>query len=693
MKLNNLLLYILTILLLSACATERPKPVNEPNRFSLNIEYDDSPEANNTQNFEESKIVKKTTGNENVPQFSKPGNLPKKMGQSKKSFLKSPHKKVKISVEDIPLNKFIHLVFGEILKLNYSATANIERRKDSVTLRMDEKISSKKFYSVVEGILANYNISISSKDGVLFLSSGGNQNKLKLDYKVSYGKKFQYNNVPSNEVVYQILPLSYISVAQARDVLQEFALSKDEARVYNMSSVNGLLIKDYASNIKKGVALINMLDHPYMKNKLFKLIYLEHIDVEKFDARLKKIFSILNIPVASTVRGEPIAFMPINEINALFVITDKKELIDTVLYWKKKLDNFDELDNKKQIFVYKTKNRQAKEVNDLLSKLLSNVKEKPTLKTKKSNIASPTKTDTASIPTNTKITVDEQRNMLIFYMLPSEYKTIFELLKKIDTKAQQVLIEVTIAEITLVDKLQYGIEWYLQNTPSKDGTNIIAQTVGNLGLGSGGITGVMSAKNVTALFNAFAQDNVLNILSSPKLVVLNNKTASFNVGTQVPIITSQSTASDLGANAGGTPTFVQNVTYTSTGISTSITPTITADNTLMLKINQTVSEAQNNNTSDISSPIIVNRSISTEVLLKHGEELIIGGLIKENKSNTESKVPFLGDIPWLGELFKTYSNTTDKTELLFIVKPYILDKLKNNDAIYNSFARITKFKE
>ena len=493
--------------------------------------------------------------------------------------------------------------------------------------------------------------------------------------------------------MYQILPLSYISVAQARDVLQEFALSKDEARVYNMSSVNGLLIKDYASNIKKGVALINMLDHPYMKNKLFKLIYLEHIDVEKFDARLKKIFSILNIPVASTVRGEPIAFMPINEINALFVITDKKELIDTVLYWKKKLDNFDELDNKKQIFVYKTKNRQAKEVNDLLSKLLSNVKEKPTLKTKKSNIASPTKTDTASMPTNTKITVDEQRNMLIFYMLPSEYKTIFELLKKIDTKAQQVLIEVTIAEITLVDKLQYGIEWYLQNTPSKDGTNIIAQTVGNLGLGSGGITGIMSAKNVTALFNAFAQDNVLNILSSPKLVVLNNKTASFNVGTQVPIITSQSTASDLGANAGGTPTFVQNVTYTSTGISTSITPTITADNTLMLKINQTVSEAQNNNTSDISSPIIVNRSISTEVLLKHGEELIIGGLIKENKSNTESKVPFLGDIPWLGELFKTYSNTTDKTELLFIVKPYILDKLKNNDAIYNSFARITKFKE
>ena len=695
MKTNKIILYIFIILIFNACSTNQPKIENIPDRFSLQIEYDDTSEKNNTQEFKESKIPIKIVGNENVPSFSKPGHLPAKMGQSKKSFLKNPNKKVKISVENIPLNKFIHLIFGEILKLNYSASENLEKRKDSVTLRMDEKISSKKFYSVVEGILSNYNISVNNKDNVVFLSSGGNRDKLKLDYKVSYGKKFQYDNVPSNEIVYQILPLSYISISQARNILQEFALSKDKSRVYTMSNINGLLIKDYASNIKKGVELINMLDHPYMKSKIFKLIHLEHIDVKKFHSRLKKIFSVLNIPVASTIKGEPITFMPIDEINALFVITDKKELIDTVLYWKTKLDNFDELNNQKQLFVYKTKNRQAKEVEAILTKLLSDVKEGSLDKSKKidKNLKKHKEEPNNNIPVNAKVTIDEERNMLIFYMLPSEYKTIYELLEQIDTRAQQVLIEVTIAEITLVDKLQYGIEWYLQNTPAEDGTNWIAQTVGNLGLGSGGISGIVSTKNITAMFNAFAQDNVLNILSSPKLIVLNNKTASFNVGTQVPIITSQSTASDLGTDSSGTPTFVQNVSYTSTGISTSITPTITADNTLMLKINQTVSEAQNNNTSNISSPIIVNRSISTEVLLKHGEELIIGGLIKENKSNTESKIPILGDIPWLKEIFKTYSETTDRTELLFIVKPYILNKVKNNNSIYDSFARITKFKE
>ena len=693
-----ILIMLLVIVGMNGCAGANVQNKNNPNRISLNLEYSDNNSSSDTkilqQNERAEKEVKKI---QNVPKFLPAGHFPKRMGEEQVSFLPYPNKKVKISVENIPLNKFINLVFGEILKLNYSVSEAVSKRQDKVTLRMDEEITSKKFYSVIEGILTNYNISLDYKDKILFISKGNKQNKIKLDYKVSYGKKFQYQDIPANEVVYQILPIDYLSIDKARSLLFEFALSKATGRVYEMKSINGLLIKDYASNVRRGVELIAMLDHPYMKNKMFKLVYFEHIDVDVFTKRMKKIFQLLNINVANTINGEPISFLPIEEINALFVITDKKELINTVLYWKKKLDNFDELDDKKQIFVYHSKNRSADDIEAILSQVLTNMedgKQKSiTKKEKKSNNPLLKQQENKKKLSEVNITVDSERNMLIFYMLPSEYKNIYNLLKKIDTKSQQILIEVTIAEITLTDSLQYGVEWYLQNTPTADGTNWVMNTSGGLGLGSGGISGIISAKNVTAMFNAFAQQNVLNILSSPKLVVLNSRTASFNVGTQVPIITSQTSASDLGTDQNGVPTLVQNVTYTNTGISTSITPTITSENSIMLKINQTVSEAQNNNTSNISSPIIVNRSITTEVILKHGEELIIGGLIKENKSDTTSKVPLLGDIPGIGELFKTFSTTTDKTELLFIVKPYIIDKVKSNETLYNSFVKMTRFKE
>ena len=678
------ILFIL-ITIQSCVKPNKIKPVNI-NRFSLDVKTDPDDFLVGNENFTKRthKYVK-VKGIEKVPQYIESGRLPKRMGSISQKGFNLPHEKLKISVKDIPLNKFIHVVFGEILKLNYTVDESISKRKDKVTLRMDKKISSKKFFATIENILSSYNISLANKDGVVFVKSGKQKSKQRLDYKISFGKKFQFDNLPSNEIVYQILPINFLKLDKAREIAMSFALSKSEGRIYIMDNVNALLIKDYVSNIRKIINLISVLDHPYMKDKTFRLVYLENIDVKKFYDRIKQIFDMMNISIGTNVKQEPITLMPIEEINALLVVTDKKDLLKTLLYWKDKLDNLEDLGDNKQIFVYKTKNREAKEINTILAKLLTEINKQKKEEKKDKNLLK-----RKQIASSTKIVVDEKRNMLIFYMYPSEYKKVHRLLQKIDTKAQQILIEVTIAEITLIDKLQYGLEWYLQNNPESK-THFSLQTLSGLGLGSGGLSGVVTSHNIQALFNTFAQDNLLNILSSPKMVVLNNQSASFNVGTQVPIITSQTTAKDVGSDTNGKPTFVQNVTYRNTGISTSIKPTITANNTIMLKINQTVSEAQNNNTSNISSPIIVNRSISTSVLLKNGEELIIGGLIKENKSKTNSKVPLLGDIPIMGKLFKTSSNTKDRTELVIVVKPYILNKKEDVDSLCDAFKKITKF--
>lgn len=697
MKSNYILLLLLTMAF-SACVNTKtqPKPIYY-NKYALEIEYEDDVvnqdeidfEAHEDESRIQSKRVKEAI--ETVPTFIQAGQLPRKLGQTKVDFLKNPKKRVKISVENIPLSKFIHLVFGEVFKLNYTVSKEVEQRKDSVTLRMEDKVTQEKLYVLAESLLSNYKITVVNKNGILLISNGTGQNKQKMDYKISFGKSIQYQDIPENEMIYQILPIEYLTLTKARNFLTEFALSKNDARIYEMKNINALLIKDYVSNIRRGIELLNSMDKPYMKKKTFKLIHLSHVDVGTFHTRLEKILASLNINIAPTIEGEPITLLPIEEINALFVITSKVELLETIMYWKRKLDNLDELKDKKQLFVYKTKNREAKEIESILTSLLEAKQEKTASRSSVEGRSSEPQTIQKE---TTRITVDEERNTLIFYMLPQEYKEIYELLKKVDTKAKQVLIEITIAEVTLVDKLQYGIEWFLKNSDSRE-TGFSLQTLGNLGIGSGGISGAISKASggLSALLNAFAQDNVLKILSSPKLIVLNNKTATFNVGTQVPIITSQATAADLGSSANGTPTLLQSVVYQNTGISTSITPTITADNSIVLKINQTLSEAQINNTSAISSPLIINRDISTEVSLRNGEELIIAGIIRENGSNSTTKVPFLGDIPIIGKLFQTYSVTNDKTELIFIVKPHILNKMKNTDSIIESFKKISSFND
>ncbi|MDF1881745.1 hypothetical protein JHD50_10620 [Sulfurimonas sp. MAG313] len=695
---------LIVILLITACAPKKVEPIHY-DKYSLKLEIEGSDKVEeivysdknqSAHQNELSFIDKPLSVVEDVPTFIKAGKLPRRMGQKKKNFLKEPNKKLKISVENIPINKFIHLVFGEVFKLNYSVSETLEKRKDKVTMRMDDKVTAIELYSVIEGILKNYKIQVENKNGVLFVSSGNQVSKQKLDYKISFGKTIQYRNIPENEMIFQILPIDYIGLAKARDILQEFALSKTGSRVYNMRGNNALLIKDFASNIRRGLGLLATLDKPYLREKIFKLIRLEHISVKKFDAQLKKVFKVLNINVASNIQGEPITTLMIEDINALFVITDKPELIKTILYWKSKLDNLAELENNKQLFVYHTKNRAAKEVKEILDEVMSSasdIKKKQKVPNSdgvliKSNlaVAGKNKKSTSALPKETKVTLDEARNNLIFYMLPSEYKKVHSLLSTIDTRAQQILIEVTIAEISLKDNLQYGVEWALQ-TGGRSATTV-GGTAGALNLGGGGLSGIITGTNVQVVFNALAQENLLSILSSPKLVVLNNETASFTAGTQVPIITSQTSAPDLGTGIGG-PSVLQNVTYVNTGVTTSIQPTITADDSIILNISQTVSEAQNNNTSDISSPIIIQRSLQTVVVLKHGEELVLGGLIRENESESVSKVPILGDIPWIGELFKTYSVGLDKTELVFVVKPYILDRVKKSDSILKAFSALT----
>jgi len=199
---------------------------------------------------------------------------------------------------------------------------------------------------------------------------------------------------------------------------------------------------------------------------------------------------------------------------------------------------------------------------------------------------------------------------------------------------------------------------------SGEGTSTLLTTFG-VPSGPGLVYQFLSnAQNFNTLINAYAAQNKVNILSTPRLVVLDNQEATIQVGTDVPVITGQATV------PAGT-SILQSFTYVHTGVMLRVKPTINSEGLLTLNISQEVSEV-GTNPPGINSPTLITRRISTSVVAAHGQSIGLGGLIQETVGTAESKVPILGDIPLIGHLFKATSKSKKKTELLVVLTPTIL---------------------
>jgi general secretion pathway protein D len=273
------------------------------------------------------------------------------------------------------------------------------------------------------------------------------------------------------------------------------------------------------------------------------------------------------------------------------------------------------------------------------------------------------------------ITVDETRNALVIFTSPVRYEQILKNLKELDIKARQVMLEITIAEVTLIDNLQYGVEWYLRNISEDSAWSL--STLDRLALGEAGVLGLFSQSggDFVAKLNLFAEDNLVNILATPRLVVLDNQTANFSVGTDVPVVTSEQSASDINGGIGSVyPSIMRNIEYRKTGIIVSVTPTIYSNGVLRLQIDASLSEAKENDISEnTDSPLILDRSLNTDVILENGMYILLGGLISEVRTQEVAGIPLLMDIPVFGNAFKTTADQTTRTELIIQVRPTILD--------------------
>lgn len=278
-------------------------------------------------------------------------------------------------------------------------------------------------------------------------------------------------------------------------------------------------------------------------------------------------------------------------------------------------------------------------------------------------------TSTSQLDGNVRVVADEKRNALLIRAPRTEYRRIEQALRELDRAPMQVLIEASIVEVSLTGNLAYGVEWYLQNGLSRGRQGeALLDSNNSSGIGAklpGFSYTISKADVVRATLNAVATKSQVRLLSSPSILVLNNHTANIQVGQQQPILSS--TAAATGSNF-----ITQSITYKDTGVLLSVTPSVNAGGLISMDISQQVTDvgARDEVTQQRS---FQTRQIQTRVAVRSGESIVLGGLIRENDSNTRSGLPGLADVPLLGALFSNTSNLRDRTELLVLMTPRALE--------------------
>lgn len=381
-------------------------------------------------------------------------------------------------------------------------------------------------------------------------------------------------------------------------------------------------------------------------------------------------------------------------------------------------------------FVYYVENGEAKKLADVLKTLYAGKKaarrrtpavppvtmllrRKQSLKRKTKVTATTVKSIPGEVEGDIVITPYEDINALIIKSTPKSYLTMLEVLRKLDIPAKQVLIEVLIAEVSLTDRTQLGIEWMLKTLSNKHDTVMSGFTSEsqpgsvspNIDSGTGKVTNIITSPSVGTAFaaiirperygvllNAFASLGKLNVLASPHILAMDNKEARIEIGEEIPIATGfqQQPAT---STTTGTTSFVAagQIQYRTTGIILTVTPNISEKKMVKLKINQEISNrGVDVSLAGITSPSFTTRKAETVGVVKSGRTLIIGGLISEQNSNSREGIPLLSRIPLIGYLFGVRTKETKKTELLVMVTPYVVSSMEEVDAITRKFRNRVK---
>jgi len=429
----------------------------------------------------------------------------------------------------------------------------------------------------------------------------------------------------SGEMVVRVIHLKYANVSMLVPILRPLISDWGSISAYKRSNL--LIIADSASNITKILKLLKSIDAP--PSNSIEIIHIKNGSAKDIVNAINKIHAF---------SGDKEIFLSADETdNAILLSGNKKEKLKTKIL-------IEELDNNKNFIsqnsrVIHLSYLNAKKLAPILTKIANTQEQRTKAKIK------------------TTVTANTETNSIIINSTHKELMKLINIVHQLDLKPRQVLVEAVIAQVDEKMMQKLGIMWGTDESGSAFSSGF-----------QEGI-GIIKTGNIRLLLSALMNDSSSDILSTPSIMVLNNQTAQIKVGKNVGIQNrqyAQETGTDQSA---GVP--YNTYERKDVALSLHVTPHITPRNDIQLKIKQENDTLENpQNPGD--NPVINTDQINTDVIVKNGTILVLGGLINHNLEKNTKKLPILGNIPLLGDLFKYKNNQVEKKNLMLFIRPIIL---------------------
>ena len=488
-----------------------------------------------------------------------------------------------------------------------------------------------------------------------------------------------------NSQVMQITPLTYVSTETAVEALGP--LLAPEGSVSQLGSRDLLMITASDFLLQRANELLMLIDADPFSNQGIHLYQLSNANAPEVAEELVEILELIEgASPAYQVRG-------IERINAILVTAPASRGFEEISRWVEILDA-DSQEQVEQLFMYKVKNLDALELAETLSTVFEeeddpltppNIGRSDTLNIVDTLAAEASQTATAetgqvSLTTGgtsangavsanlaVKIVADEATNSLLIRSTARDYRQLLTTISQLDVVPLQVMVNAVIAQITLTDDTRFGVDWSrvagnTLNPISSSTTTDFAPNLNGLMFTRGFIDG---SARVDATLEAIAQNNEVRLLARPSLTVGNNQEGEIQIGAEVPVEAGES------ISAGGLST--TNIQYRDTGIGLLITPQINEDGVVNLIINQTLRSVDNSASGINNNPVFNNQEITTTVVVKNGDNIVLGGLIQTDTEALNTGVPLLNRVPGLGNLFSYQQDNQERRELFIVLRPEVID--------------------
>ncbi|RKT44075.1 general secretion pathway protein D [Thiocapsa rosea] len=607
---------------------------------------------------------------------------------------------VTLNFDGTDIREVVKVILGDLLQVNYvlhPAVQGVTSLQTGRPLRRDHLIPT------LETLLRMNNAAI--------VYSGGTYEVVPLANAVQGRVVPQLGEsgraLPEGYSV-QVVPLQYIGAEEMSNILQPLAPDGSVIRVDNLRNL--VVIAGTSPDMGNLLDTIRVFDVDWMAGLSVGFFVLEYAKANEVVTQLQ---TLLGDEGSNPLKGV-FRFVPIESANAVLVVSPQASYLQQASNWIERLDMAEATgDAAERLFVYRVRHGDAENLADTLSQLFGGEGSQRTPSVGGvapglggSSIGStgdggtdgggvggqsaPRRSSSREIELSSPVSIvaDATNNSLMVRSSPRDYKKILDALKQLDILPLQVLVEATIVEISLEGNLKYGVQWNLFGLATKDQRSQFTLGSGNtldtsVGLSFPGFNWAVISRpdTIRATLSALAQDNLINVLSSPSVMVLDNQTAKIQVGKEVPIATSQQ------QGLTNTDRVVNTIEYRPTGVMLSVKPRVTPGGLVQMEIEQEVStvDAAGSGGSALDSPTFSTRNITSSVAVRSNQAVVLGGLIQNERSDGNQGVPGLYNLPFAGPLFGQRSKVSRRTELVVVLTPKVIASDQDAETVTRDF--------